>query len=419
MTFSVDVRSGKVDLPKRQAGGSLIAGAVGGLASVIGNLASGGAKPASTQEIIEQRDLFDDITADGAVSMYPQPRGTVRANISSVEMREFKGLAETQGVTVNGGLFDGRFNIALPGDGTATSQSKIILTNAQLSEPPNGLLQRVLKLPAPIDVVIGTVQDAGGAMTVPLNFKTKVTGIGTDAIVDVVVQTIGQSIVTALSSAPQKAIQAVIPLPWDQITKAAKEQPIEIDFAPADTGLDPASQAKLAALQKRLRNGEALSIKVHGDLGGADVSTVVRRVNLDPAESIALAAQLRQKKVELIAERQVAAESARAELATGSAGQASATVLQLAALDRELGKTEDALDNLYDLLRPGAEQIVARRVRQACLALAQSRLDTVTQALISAAGTKTQSTISPDPAQVAQTVGDGGGRVTIVIGPAE
>jgi hypothetical protein len=296
-----------------------------------------------------------------------------------------------------------------------TSESKIVLTNAQMSEPPHGPIQSLFLLKLPLDATIAAIQDAGGAMTVPLNFQTSTKSVSGSAITSVIVATIGQSVATAITSAPEKVIDTVIPL--GDLLKKAKELPIEIDFAPADTMLDAASRQKLAALEKRLKNGEALTLHLQGELGGGDVATALRRINLDPAESIALAAQLREKKMQLTGQRQMAAESARAQLATGSAGQASATVRQLAALDRELGETEDALDSLYDLLRPGAEQIVARRVRQACVDMGKARLAALQSALASAAGPKSQATIYADTPQFGQPVGDGGGHITIVITP--
>ena len=52
---------------------------------------------------------------------------------------------------------------------------------------------------------------------------------------------------------------------------------------------------------------------------------------------------------------------------------------------RDLAATEDALDRVYDMLRPGADRQAARRGRKAALAIAQARLNSI-RAVFAASG---------------------------------
>jgi hypothetical protein len=75
---------------------------------------------------------------------------------------------------------------------------------------------------------------------------------------------------------------------------------------------------------------------------------------------------------------------ARAVLATTPGQEAGGNRNALLAADRELAATEAALDQVYDLLRPGAERQADRRTRAAALNLAEARLDAVKGMLVSA-----------------------------------
>ena len=55
-------------------------------------------------------------------------------------------------------------------------------------------------------------------------------------------------------------------------------------------------------------------------------------------------------------------------------GQASA---ELQSVNQQLADVEDAFDELYDLLRPGADRLAGRRTRSALLELADARLAAV------------------------------------------
>ena len=83
---------------------------------------------------------------------------------------------------------------------------------------------------------------------------------------------------------------------------------------------------------------------------------------------------------ELASQQSALATQATAQLASGSS-DAQSTTTQLRDLDLQIAQTDDAMDRLYDMLRPGAENQADRRTREACIDLAGQRLNAVKETL--------------------------------------
>src|SRR5262249_40512112 len=73
---------------------------------------------------------------------------------------------------------------------------------------------------------------------------------------------------------------------------------------------------------------------------------------------------------------------ARGELAVRTEKQAKATLDQLRELDRQIAQAEDALDGVYEMLKPGADRQADRRTRAAAIEIGQARLDAIKAALL-------------------------------------
>jgi hypothetical protein len=116
------------------------------------------------------------------------------------------------------------------------------------------------------------------------------------------------------------------------------------------------------------------------DIGTADVDISSARANPPREYTDALARNQRARKLELAALRADLAGRARATVASGPE-HAAPYLDRLRAVDREVAATEDGLDRLYDLLRPGAERQGARRTRAAALDLARARLNVLDDAI--------------------------------------
>ena len=84
-------------------------------------------------------------------------------------------------------------------------------------------------------------------------------------------------------------------------------------------------------------------------------------------------------------------------------------------MDRELAATEDAMDRVYDLLRPGADRQADRRTRAACLEVAQDRLKAVQAALVTSGVPNVDGRVRLLKPQFNPDAGADGGRVVMTV----
>ncbi|MGB7160366.1 MAG: hypothetical protein WBD40_20020, partial [Tepidisphaeraceae bacterium] len=123
---------------------------------------------------------------------------------------------------------------------------------------------------------------------------------------------------------------------------------------------------------------------------------------------------LRERKNQMLELRGQLAEDARVELA--SHAQPAATISRLRGVSRELADNEEALDRLYDLLRPGADRQADRRTRAACIEIGQARLDAVESNLKSVPGIEAaKERVQVTRAQFAEDAATADGRVLLTV----
>jgi hypothetical protein len=387
--FSMIVNGGKVPLRKRD-------------------------QPAGKNEM-EDRDLLSQVELTGRVSLYPQPKGWIKSTVSGFDLAALEGPANTLGETLKGGTYDSTVDAEMHGDGYATTHSRFSVTDVSLSEPPNGFLFSLLHLPAPLDVAIGLVQDQDGSITLPVDHRFALDHVSGGDIAAVIGGAIGPIVTTAITSKAVEAVNVV-----GDIFGGGKEDnkdelnPVALNFSPGDTSFNSEDLSKIQELLGRLKKDDQLEITLHHNLGGGDVTRATVLANPSVDDSQNLAYQLRLKKVDLLTARAAAAAEARAQLASGFGADANSAVERLRDLDRAVAANEDALDHVYELLRPGAGRQASRRTRGASLQIGYDRLVEVRDALIAAGplGTAgrikiTHPTFNPDQS-------GNGGNVTIM-----
>jgi hypothetical protein len=370
--FSVALGAGKVSLPKKLHGGAL-SGALGDLAKL-----AGGKKVDAAPEI-EDRDFFAQIVANGNVKLFPKPSGRAQVSLNGVELAAIRGLASSEGIGLNGGVFDGRVELRTRDDEKLDVRSRFVLTDLSLTEPANGPIVRYLGLPAPLDVVIAAVEAPDQSITLPLHFQ--VDGATPKGIGPAAVGAVSQVLLTAVASTPVKAVTGVVGLFGDvhKETEIVQEPPVYLEFPPGVTALDPSSQAKLASILGRARRDKSVRVVIEHELGSADLAVAAKRAN-PPAQQVAVLADnvrsrrrdLLQRRADLLGPARVAAAQGAAR--GGTAGAGSAQLAEYRQVQDELAAVEGALDRLYDLQRPGAERQTDRRTRAAALELADARL---------------------------------------------
>jgi hypothetical protein len=405
--FSAIVNAGKVELPKPVKGGGVV-GAVGDIGAMMG-----GKKIDTTREM-EVREVFSQIDANGKISLYPRPVGYVRSNVSGLELAALSGEAAAAGVTLNGGIFDGTVDARFLDDGTIDTNSKLVITDVSVAEPENGPISRHLALPAPLDSVIDVMQDADGAITIPVAVPIKqgeVKNIG-GAATGAVASVIG----AAVASAPAKVVGGVGNMVGlgGEAENAEGPEPVIIPFAPGYAGLSAEDQKAIDSLIVTLREEKTAQLTLRHELGGGDIARAEIRANPSSEASLAYARQLRARKMVMLEDRASLAGRARSDLATASLADAQTTLDQLRQLDLEIANTENALDELYDMQRPGADRQATRRMRSAALELGRLRLEAVKSAIL-AGVPQAVNRVNVTHPQFTEIEGDAGGQVSIKI----
>jgi hypothetical protein len=400
--FSVLMTSDKVPLPPRK-------GATG---------------TASTQQVAgaytEDRELFSQITANGKIGFVRRGEvvaldGWTKTAVNGFELLGVRGLAQTFGVTIGGGAFDDINDVRFRPTGEIETRNKIVFTNLSLSEAANGPLQKLFKLPAPIDVAIGAVTDPDGSITLNLPVPIKNGAVTTGDVLGPALGAVTNVLMTGIASAPLKAVSGVGGMLGLGGKEAAPEAPVIIGFLPAYDGLDVDGRAAVAWLVKELKDDEALELQLRHSLSEEDVTRTATRVNPSPEQALALAAQVRQQKSELILKHDTLAAEARGDLGANAFTQAKGTLEALRAISQQIAKADTALDDLYALTGPSAAQQTDRRTRAASLDLARRRIEAIKAALVANGIQNAEARVHAANAQFDPAPEAGGGSVSVTL----
>src|SRR5205823_3924641 len=146
-------------------------------------------------------------------------------------------------------------DVRFTGNNALESHSKFVFTDLTVSEPAGGPLQKNLKMPAPLDVVLVALEDPSGGITIPLSVPVKEGQLNRGAIIGSAVGAMVPVMATAVASAPIKvggALTSIVGGDSEKKKGAAAEAPIEIDFAPGVATSSAAVTQTLSDLVKRL-----------------------------------------------------------------------------------------------------------------------------------------------------------------------
>jgi hypothetical protein len=403
--FSVSVRGGKVPLKKRAEGGFL-----GGAFSDAAALVTRG----SVEERgIEERELFQEISVAGKLSLRPRLTGWIKVGAAALELSALKGPAAAAGVSLEDGVFDSKLDLRFKGDGSLTASSILLLTDLDVSEPPGGPIFRCLRLPAPLNAVVFALRDENGALFIPVDFTLDAGGVSAGAVADTALSALASVIAGAFANAVKRVALAPISLLDLDGGETPPVEPVALEFAAGDRALSERELAKLKPLIDRVRDDERLVVRFVHELGGGDVAIAAARANPSPEDCVELSLQIRARREGLAAERAAAAADARAYFGAGNVSRAQAAAARVRELERELAQSEAALDSLYLMLRPGADRQAPRRTRDAGLALGRERLAAVREALLRELDGLESRIEPPARPSFTEASGSGGGRVTV------
>jgi hypothetical protein len=300
-----------------------------------------------------------------------------------------------------------------------------VLTDLQVSEPPDGPIFRYLHLPAPLNVGLAAVRDPEGSITIPLDVPIKKGKLAPADVNNAVVGAVGAIVGTAIASAPVKAASAAVDTVTDVVgaftplgflfKKPPAEQPFAITFAAGDTTLSGQALTGIEASVDKLRKDEKLELTIRHELSAGDVERAAVLANPSTEDARRLAVQLRARRGELLQLRAELIGRGKVALASAGPGRGDSTIDQLRAVQRELAGVEDGLDQMYELLRPGADRLALRRTRQVALQIAQARLDAVEAAVLVSGIPGLEKRLHASRPQFTPSDAAGGGQATLLI----
>lgn len=332
----------------------------------------------TAQAATELRPLMSQLTASGRLSLYPALDGYAKAAVNGFEMQSLTGEAKALGITLGDGIFDGAFDARFRDGGNLDLKANLVVTDLKMSEQPNGLVQRTLGLSAPIDAVIGLVQDPSGSITLPVGAKLRAGEVDVGSIVGSVVGGVAQVCVTAIASAPVKLFQGLGGGEKEQEPKP----PIVLSFLPGDTSLEPSLRSALDSLIIDMKKDENLAVTLTPALSNADVSRAAVLASPTSEQIVEMTGVLRARRMMLMNDRAKGSGQVSAELASG--GTSAQTLESLRSLDRQIVANDDALDRLLDLTRPGADLQAPRRTKATAIDIASARLEAIRSYLAAA-----------------------------------
>ena len=371
-----------VAVPKRMAQASLLRGlATGGLTALTGS---------DEEVVLEERPLFQEATLNARLTLAPQPTGWVRTSLASFELLGVRGLARGSGVEIGDGLLDTNLHLRFDAERGTRVTSTSQVSYLSLSEPDGGPISRYLKLPAPLDTVLFALENEQGDHRLPLEFRVDSEGgVSTSEIAAEASSALLGLITEALASAPLRAVGGVTDMVGlgglfgssDRKPKYAGLE-VTLPFSAGGVHIGPPELASLAPILKGMRADPLLELQASHTFAPADLERAARLASPAANEARDLLSSLRDRQAELVQRRDELNAVARAQLLLGQRERYAATRADLVHRARDLGLVEDGIDRVAALLRNGSAGRSERRVRDAALSIARTRLDALTRELL-------------------------------------
>jgi hypothetical protein len=189
-----------------------------------------------------------------------------------------------------------------------------------------------------------------------------------------------------------------------------------VAFAPGGVHVGPEVHGEVADIVEAMDEDELLELEVLHVFAAPDVERAERLASPESNEAAALLRSLRQRHAELARRSDELAAAARIELLLGEEERFEASRRALVDVQRELGLTDDGIDHVAELLRPGAASRRERRTREAALAIARTRMDGVSRVLLDEGVPYSRITLRPPRLELpgGEEAADARGRIELV-----
>jgi len=406
VVLHAELVSGRVSLPERKSGDSLVSGILGAAAGFVTGRAS--------SYRTEERPLWDSLVLSARVTLTPEaPKGVVSLELESFELPALRGLAASSGVQLGDGLVDTRVTVRLLAERGVRLDTRTVFSSLFISEPPGGPISRYLSLPAPLDTVLYVLRDENEQQVIPLSLTLPPEGASMRNLLAKISVTLGRLIGEAIASSPLRIGSGALGLLG--LTGGSEAPPLGapyvVDFPVLDSSLDPSARRVLADLVADVRRVPGRTIRLEHELGGGDLAAGEQTAQLTPEALKDLGAALTGNRDTLHAERDELAAEVRNHFAVGRTTAAEEARIQLVDVEARLTDTEAALDQVYGRLSGASSRDVDRGARALAVLLGEARLTAVRDALEAAGLPPTR--IETRRPRANRSTGDAGGRVQV------
>ncbi len=364
---------------------------------------------------MEQRILFQELSATGNLVLYPKPEGWVKVGLSGMELVNFKGTAGKAGMTLNDGVLDTSVDLRFRKEGTLSTKTQIVFTDLSLTEPPDGFLQKLLALPVSLDTVLFILQDSGGAIKLPVSFKIGEKGISGGQIASAAVGATAALIANAVANSPFRIAGTLTSVLGIEEKEQKELETFVFQYTPGVTTLSDEQLQKIETLITQLKKDKKLTATIRHELGGGDIEYANTLMNPSSVSTIQLVSKLKQDKTELYVERDRLASETKAAYAAGISNWTAEKIQLLQETERKIGLKERAIDDLLERIRAGSAHAAGRRTRDASLAIAKTRLEEIAEILLTEDILEKQERIRFITPRYNDTQGDSGGSINIIL----
>lgn len=340
---------------------------------------------AKNGQTTEMRPIFAEASANGDLVLVPKPSGYIKLSLSGLEMGAIRGLAEEQNIKLTSGTFDFRADVRMQGTDNFRARMYPTFNNLRVTEAPKGPIEKILKLPVPLDVALAAVEDTDGSITFPLTVPYQAGKLDVGTIAGSAVGSVSEVFAQSIAAAPLKAAKMIGNIAGLDTSSSRLKPipPVLLNFAPGESELTLEQRVTLNQLLDRLRRDPTLEVTIQQTLASDDIDRARLRSNPERGDSLAIAQWLRQRKFDLQSRQQSLSSQLRAAIAAQSRSQSDDLLEALRATCIELKETEEGLDQVLALVGPGADRQSERRTKAAALVLANLRLRSVQEYILS------------------------------------
>jgi hypothetical protein len=324
---------------------------------------------------VPQGHLFQEISATGRLMQGPQPTGWIKGGVSGLELRGLAGLAAQQEVVIKNGVLDMSLDVRLKDNGRAATAAQWVLSDLSISESERGFLSKLFKLPAPLPTVLFILKDAQGAIRIPTRFSVPKDGLSQGQIVTAATGAAGAVIARAVTQSPTRMLKLTTGLLGGSDKESSTTfEPVTVPFEAGRIALSAAQRIRLEDLFKQLAKDKKLQLTLRHQIGAGDIQQAQALVNPSQQDKLALIERLTHTKTNLLQQRRQLLNEAQATYSSGGMAETFQARETLNAVNTQLGRIEQSLDQILEMMRPGTNYAAQRRTRQAAIAMGKARL---------------------------------------------